>query len=380
MFDKSTDDVTIHVPPVSEPTQTALERFAPIYAEEYEGFKRDFLSWLLRKGKNPFKGDGYAEETVKTTHYKIEKAYRWKWEENGAFTKEFAPADAETFIDLLVAETTLHDREVRDYIKAFKRLFKWRSEKGAEQYDWEYSKLDQLQQQGASKRRHYFEQYEMADLYDAAIEYGSVRNYHSVTPEERENLKRHLSQQMTKPKDEISPVDFEKANSWKFPSLLAVSIDLGLRPIEIKRSNTGWLRLTDKKVVIPRNEASKEKDPWECVLSSRAVRAVKRWTEERQSYEKYENSDALWLTKYGNPYESHSLNGLLDRLLELTDITSQGRELSWYSIRRGAATMWTENADLEKAAEQLRHKKLETTRRYMKSNTRGRERIVEDNW
>jgi site-specific recombinase XerD len=380
MFEKSADKTTIHVPPVSKPTKTALERFAPIYADEYDGFKRDFLSWLLRKGKNPFKGDGYAKETVKTTHYKIEKAYRWKWEQDSAFTKEFTPDDAEAFIDLLVAETTLHDREVRDYIKALKRLFRWFNDARGTEYEWDYSKLDQLQQQGASKRRHYFEEYEMAELYDAAIEYGSVKSYHAVSPEERDRIKRHLSQQMTKPKDEITPVDFDKANSWKFPALLAVSIDLGLRPIEIERSNTGWVRLTDKKVVIPRDEASKEKDPWECVLSSRAVRALKRWTEERRTYEKYDDTDALWLTKYGNPYTAHSLNGLLNRLLDETDIKPQGRELTWYSIRRGAATMWTENADLEKAADQLRHKKLETTRRYMKSNTRGREEIVEDNW
>ncbi len=132
--------------------------------------------------------------------------------------------------------------------------------------------------------------------------------------------------------------------------------------------------------MIPRDEASKEPDPWECVLSPRAVRALKQWLDERQSYEKYADTDALWLTKYGNPYEAYSLNDLLKTLLERTDIKPRGRELTWYSIRRGSATMWTENADLEKAAEQLRHKKLETTRRYMKSNTKGREKIVEDNW
>lgn len=93
MFEKSADETTIHVPPVSKPTKTALERFAPIYADEYDGFKRDFLSWHLRRGKNPFKGDGYAKETVKTTHYKIEKAYRWKWEQESAFTKEFTQVE-----------------------------------------------------------------------------------------------------------------------------------------------------------------------------------------------------------------------------------------------------------------------------------------------
>jgi hypothetical protein len=271
---KSPDDAAAFEPPVSQPTNEALGRFAPIYAEEYEGFKIDFLEWLSRKGKNPFRGEGYADDTIKTTHYKIEKVYRWKWRESGEFTKEFTPEDAEAYIDTLVSETTLADREVRDFIKAIKRLFSWFDEARATDYEWDYSKIDQLKQQGTSKRRHYFEEYELSELYDAAVEYGSLRSYHSISPTERDQLKEHLSQRFGKPKGEVSPDDFDRANSWKFPSLIAISIDLGLRPIEIERASTKWLRPTDQKVVIPRDESSKGNNPWECVLSPRASRAV----------------------------------------------------------------------------------------------------------
>jgi len=161
MFDQDTADTTLQHTPVSQPTKEALERFPPLYTDEYAGFKEDFMRWLHRCGKNPFKGDGYAQDTVKTTHYKIEKAYRWKWEQKGEFTKEFTPDDAEALIDTLVAETTLNDREVRDYIKAIKRLFTWFSEKGGRSYNWSYSKIDELDQQEASKREHYFERNEM---------------------------------------------------------------------------------------------------------------------------------------------------------------------------------------------------------------------------
>jgi hypothetical protein len=132
----------MHIEPVSSTTETNLEQFAPIYAEEYQGYKTDFIKWLLKKGANPFKHEGYAKSTVKTTHYKIERAYRWKWDQEEAFTKDFTPDDAEQFIDRLVKHTPLDDPEVRDYIKAIKWLFKWFSDKGVETIEWDYSKID----------------------------------------------------------------------------------------------------------------------------------------------------------------------------------------------------------------------------------------------
>lgn len=380
MFDTDTDDTTIQLPPASEPTEKALERFAPIYADEYRGYKEDFLRWLHRKGKNPFKGDGYAQDTVKTTHYKIEKAYRWKWRKEGEFTKTFTPNDAEALTDHLVSETTLQDREVRDYIKALKRLFRWFSDTGGADYDWNYSKIDQLEQKGASKRRHYFKRDEMNALYNAAIEYGSMKSYRTVSPDERDRLKAHLAQRTGKPKQEIGPEDFADANSWKFPSLIAMSIDLGLRPIEIKRSRTSWLRLNNQEVVIPKEDSSKGNDPWECVLSTRSVRALENWIDERDGYEKYDDSDTIWLTKYGNGYESWSLNALMETLLDLTDIKPRNRQLTWYSIRRGSATMWADRVDLNEARVQLRHKKLETTKRYTTSASNQRREHAESNW
>jgi site-specific recombinase XerD len=380
MFEKRDETTELPVPSVSEPTKEDLENFAKIHREDYEDFKKEFIHWLLRCGKKPFKNIGYAEDTAQTTHYKTDQIYRWKWEQEGEFTKEFTPDDAEKFIDMLVSETTFADREVRDFIKTIKRLFKWRSDKGGVDHDWSYSKTEQLQQQGISKRRHYFETHEMSQLYEAAIEENAVKSYHNVSPEERDKLKTHLSQRFGKPKSEIGPDDFERANSWKFPALIAASIDLAFRPIEIKRSNTRWLRLHEKKVVIPKDESSKGEETWECVLSERSAHALQRWLKERQSYEKYEDTDAIWLTKYGNPYTADSLNDLLGRLLSKTDISPGTRDLTWYSIRRGSATMWANNSGIDKAKEQLRHKKLETTLQYATPGTRSRREIASENW
>jgi len=122
MFEKPQDDVDLPVPPVSEPNYDALERFAPLKTEDYESFKRDFLTWLATEGKRPFRGDGYADTTIHTTNYKVEMAYRRLWEQNGAYTTSFDPEEGEAFIDTLVTKSPKTDNEVKIFIKSLKRL------------------------------------------------------------------------------------------------------------------------------------------------------------------------------------------------------------------------------------------------------------------
>ncbi|WP_277556218.1 hypothetical protein [Halobaculum limi] len=76
---------------------------------------------------------------------------------------------------------------------------------------------------------------------EAAMEYGSVHHYNSVTPSERDKWNTYLSQRLQKPKAEVTMKDWEKANSFKYTSMIHVALDAGLRPIEIKRSNVHWV-------------------------------------------------------------------------------------------------------------------------------------------
>jgi len=382
MFDKPQDDVDLPVPIVSEPNYDALEQFAPLKTEDYESFKEDFLVWLATKGKRPFRGDGYADTTVHTTHYKVEMAYRWLWEQEGEYTTSFDGEKGEAFIDTLVTKSPKTDNEIKIFIKCLKRLFKWFDNTTGKNYDWSYSKSDQLRSEDNSKSIHYFRQWELGELYDAALDFGSFKSYRNkgMSDEERKRLTIYLAQRFEKPKEEIGAADFEKANSWKFPSLASMSIDLGLRPIEVGRASVNWLNLSENEVVIPHDESTKNTEPWECALSNRSVNALERWLEERRQYDLYDETDALWVTKYGNPYDSSSLNRLLDNLLERTDVTPGNRDLTWYAIRRGCATMWANNAGLDAAREQLRHKRLKTTMRYVKSESSKRTSIANDLW
>ena len=374
------ETVALPVAPVASDTQEELKQFAPLKREDYEGFKEDFLKWLLREGKSPSKGKGYAKDTVRQTHYRVDHAYRWKWEQEGQYSTEFTPGNADTLIKFLNHRTAKPESEAAKYQKSLKRLLKFFNETKQRDYDWDPDHLSD--KSGDSMSHNYFKKHELGKLYNAATEISSFKSYHNkaMSAEERDRLKTHLAQRFEMQKQNVGPEDFDRANSWKLPSLIAVACDTGLRPVEVKRSNTGWLNLSDHQLTIPKDESSKGDSMWEPALSSRSVRALDHWLKERDSLEKYDGRDEIWLTKYGNPYESGSLNRILDKLLSESGIAPRNRDLTWYSIRRGVATVWANEEGIHNAKEQLRHKDIETTERYVHSGFDMRAEMADSKW
>lgn len=369
------------MPPVSSANQEALLKYAPLKRDEYREFKTEFLTWLLTRGKAPIKGEGYSETTLRQTHYKLEKVYKWKWDEDG-FTTTLSPDDADRFCTLALGHTDHSDKDVSNYVKSLNRLFKWFNDTRDHNIDWQFEHQKELSPNQGGNSNHYLKRWEMSQLYEAAIEMGSVKSYYNkgMSSAEREQIKAHLAQRFERPKSEIGPDDFEKANSWKWPSIVATSIDCGLRPIEVGRAMTDWVNLDDSLLVIPKDESTKNDEEWECTLRDKTARVLRKWLDERDSYKKYHLQDELWLTKYGNPYSSSSLNDKFRKLLRETNIQPNGRDLSWYAIRRGSATMWANSAGLHEAKDQLRHKKLKTTQKYVTSSKKRRKKIANDLW
>lgn len=78
-------------------------------------------------------------------------------------------------------------------------------------------------------------------------------------------------------------------------------------------------------------------------------------------YDKYDNTERLWLTRHRNPYSASSLRYLLDSLCEIGNID---RDLSWYAIRHSTGTYMAREEDLAAARSQLRHRRVETTMKY----------------
>jgi integrase len=370
-------------PPVAEDTQEMLENFEPLLAEDYEQFKVEFLEWLLTEGKDEYRREGYSESTVITTHYKVEETYRWLWERDEDYTKNLMPEDATELIDFLMKRTPHPDQYVATFEKSIRRLFRFlRDQKGRDIPEWEHDiPIDPSRGSGSARKDRFYPN-EMNELYETALKTNSVKSYHNknMSSRERENLKITLAQRFGKPKSEIAPEDFKRANSWKIPSMIAVTSDTGLRPIEVGRAKVSWMNLNRKVMVVPKDEATKNDDYWECKLSSKTVDALDHWLNERESYDLYDDHDELWLTRNGNPYNAQSLNPMLNKLLDVSSVNEQERSLSWYSFRHGVASMWAEEKGIYEARNQLRHKDIETTLRYTRNSGASRGKSAEGMW
>ncbi|WP_193494212.1 hypothetical protein [Haloferax gibbonsii] len=175
------------------------------------------------------------------------------------------------------------DSSVLHTAKAIKRFFKYSNHVRGTKYDWE-PKPELSQANG--DERDYLRRTAFEPLYQAALEYSSVKSYHNtrMTAEERERIKTYLSQRMSIPKDEVGPREFKQANSWKVPSMIAVTLDTGLRPIEVGRATVHWANLQNNELNIPKEESTKNNAHWNCTLKERTATIIERWLEERQTY------------------------------------------------------------------------------------------------
>jgi len=110
-------------------------------------------------------------------------------------------------------------------------------------------------------------------------------------------------------------------------------------------------------------------------LTETTTEYLARWLEERELYDKYDDTNALWLTRHGNPYRSKSLNLLLDNLREIAEIE---RDLTWYALRHSTGTYVTQERGLAATQAQLRHKRKQTTMRYDQAPPEDRQDALED--
>jgi len=342
-------------------TEPAAEMLNQRQQLDYEAIRKDCLEWLLVFGLDQKRGDGYAYQTVKPRSHRMDAFYRWVWDAEGRYTTDVTHEHADNWMRHLAGEDTSNAHKANCQ-KAVKMLFKWREyNHGMETWDPKISFSDTA---SASTPRDYLTIEERRKIREIALEYGSVPGYNDLTPEARDRWKAHLAQRFGKPKSEVSPEDWDRANGWKIPSLVWTCLDTGLRPIEVQRAVTYWVDLQNGVLRIPKEESSKNTENWIVGLQDRTTDVLGRWIEERKAYKKYDNTDALWLTRECNPYGSQSLRYLIRRLCDDAGISTVNRKISWYSIRHSVGTYMTREEDLAAAQAQLRHKSEMTTMKY----------------
>lgn len=330
---------------------------------DYREFRSDLINWLLNLGKDPEKADGYAGETARHRAYKIDRFYRWVWrEEMDGYSLEVSEEHADEYLSHLAYQdyTTSYKAGC---LKSLKTLFRYRAWKRDEEYSWE-PRIKFSQNPSLDQPRDFLTRDERRKIREASLNYKSIPSYHSVTPGERDKWKIYLAQRLEKPKAKVSKQDWEKANSWKIPSMVWTSMDAGLRPIEVARARTNWLDLDNSVLRIPKEEASKNNAHATRSLRDRTANILRKWLEEREMRSRYEGTDKVWLTRHGNPYGSGPLSNLLDKLCEGAEIPVENRKMTWYTIRHSVGTYMAREEGLAAAQAQLRHKSEKTTMKY----------------
>ena len=348
---------------------------------DYRQHRKQFIKWLLNFGKDPQHFEGYAQSSARTRADKHDQFCRWVWTEYDdknhtdgvGYTLSLTHDHADAYLKE-IAFRDLKPSSRPSYQKAIQAYFKWKAaERGSDEWDNDRSFYHRPD---TTVPRDYFTQEERRGLREAALQYGSVPNYHAVSPEERTEWKRYLSIRYSKPMDEINKDDWERANGWKYASMVWVGIDAALRPIEVERATVDWIDTDEGVLWIPRSD-SKNDQRWEVALTERSVNAIEQWLQQRQNYAKYDDNDSIWLTKYGNPYDKNSLSRLVKRLCEIANIDTGNRKATWYSIRRGTITDMVTEGDLSTARQQARHKDPRSTMRYDQAPTERRQEVLE---
>lgn len=347
------DEITV----VTEPAEEYLNHKQLV---DYRSERENCISWLLTFGKDPSKANGYALGTVKPRSYRMDQFYRWTWQQEDGYTTRITHDHADNWMRHL-AQKEYSNTHRTNCQKAVKMLFKWwANQRGGKQWDPEFT----FTETSSTSPKDYLTRKERNLIQDAALEYGSIPTYSNVASSERERWRQYLAQRFEKQKSEISVKDWERANSWKIPSLVWTSLDAGLRPIEVKRATVSWVDTDNSVLRIPKSDSAKSRESWIVSLRERTSEILDRWMSERDMYSNYDGSDHLWLTRQSNPYTSQSLRYLLHQLCEIAGIETDNRQMSWYSIRHSVGTYMTREEDLAAAQTQLRHKSPETTMKY----------------
>ncbi|QRV15457.1 site-specific integrase [Haloterrigena salifodinae] len=346
----STDEGTIVLVP--EPTR---EQLNTKQRTDYRHHREELINWMLHLGKDPDSAKGYSFDVVRRRSHDTDIFYRWVWENYDGYTTAITTDHADAYTQEL-AYSDYSESHKSNIQKSLKMFFRWKG------VDWE-PKIT-FTGSTATSPQDYLTREERQRLREAALEWDSIPAYAAMSPEERQRWKEYLSYQYDKPVSAVQPSDFENAEGFKYASLICVSLDAGLRPIEVGRATVQWVDIDNAVLRIPKEESSKNRENWIVSLRRSTAELLQNWLRERQLYDKYEDSSQLWLTRHGNPYSSSSLKYVLEKIAEVADINTENRSLTWYSLRHSVGTYMAREEGLAAAQSQLRHQSPRTTFKY----------------
>jgi len=334
--------------------------------QDYHHHRTQLIRWLDTLGKDPDRADGYAHDTVRRRAHDLDVFYRYVWDHHtDGYSTAITTDHADAYCQQLAYQEH-SDSHRANVQKSLKCYFRWRD------IDYEPSITFSGSAGQTTQPRDHLTRDERRRLREAALEYGTVPTYNSLTPTERSQWQHHLAQRFRKPADEITPDDFKRANGFKIPSIVYASLDAALRPVEVGRARPSWVDTDNCVLRIPSDDAAKNRDNWTVSIREDTTRMISQWLDERTCYSQYDDSDHLWLTRESQPYSSRSLNYLLEQLCAEAAIDTDDRHITWYAIRHSTGTYMAREEGLAAASAQLRHSSVSTTRKYDNAPTKDR--------
>lgn len=345
-------------------SEALYEQLSPPMALVVDTALNNFEDWMREMGRSPQRNKGLSESTVQNNLRRIDQILRFCLEE-GIIPDEkvdlLASDEAkDEFVQRLAAnEMTKSNGEPYDegsrrkFVDVLKKLNEYR----VYHHDIDPWECDVSFSATTHESPDYFTEEEFATLRAHARDYSRLPPRSELSPEERLQYRREVAQRLSVPLEAVDERTWHRLHEdFERRSLFLVTMDTGLRPVEVRRAKTDWLRLDKGVLHIPREDAAKSEASWEPVLRDETVTVLQQWLDQRSTLARYAGSDRLWLNNAGNPFQSGPLNDVFDSLLETADISRENRDLTWYSLRHTVGEHVREHGDIRHAKEQLRQK------------------------
>lgn len=359
---------------------TALDDNAP----DVDEFLQEFHEWLLKCGENPARNKQMSPSGAQNYLARIDQLYRFVLEFDDLQTpRRLTHAQADELISRLVENqiTTRSGNQYsqsskRKYANALQKYFEWLEDEAITTDRWNPNVVFSDDEPESADSLSFKERHQIRE---AALTYNSLPSYYETPPAERERLNAVVAQRVGKPKDEVTKRDWREADtSAKTGSLIAVALETGMIPIEIKNATVDWYHPRKQVFVIPKEYAAKNRPTTELPVTDSTAEILSEWMRERRHLEIYDETNRIWLNQRGNPFTSGNLCYLVRQLCDAADIPIEDRKIVWYSLRHNLGHSFEEISDISATKDQLRHQYLETTKNtYGETATEKRRHVLE---
>ena len=353
--------------------EETIDELGPRQAIDFVSELSDWYRWMRKQGisRDEWQLEGHSRSTANNYVQRLCRILPELWNEFRGYTTQISPEMGDWYLKQL-RDDEIRKENGQPYAGSSKKkqvctllsFFRFRSSQRNGK-EWEPATL--FQADAGTRVADPIKRDERSLIREAVLEYKTVKRYNNCTPEERDRIKGELAQRLGKPKEEVTKSDWEDVNRcWMWPSIIMVTLDIGARPVEIERASTEWLKLSAPEIEIPKDDAAKNDQTWTNTITERTAKVLRRWLQQRNSLPKYDDTDTLWLTREGNPYSPGPLGRNLRNIMDEAGIDHSDRNISWYSLRYSLATSLAKEADShEEVRKQMRHKRPESTMRYI---------------